>query len=213
MSMILYCNNCDGRTGQVEVWTTHLNSYGWMRKVYKCQQCGETIYVVINTSGLVKERYPFEEKDINLKGVPEDILEDFKEAVKDNGATSYKSCVMMCRRAIQNAAEDKGAKPGARPVDQLKELKEKGVLYPNLFTMAEKIRVMGGKAAHPQDGKNPEKYTVDDETDLAVLDEVKPEEAEKMIDFTAQVLNFLYSLDYKINSLEEKPEEDGKPSN
>ena len=198
--MVLYCNTCAARTGHTELWTTaqggQTGSSIFVR-VYRCVDCGSEIFAITH-GGAVWERYPYELSRRKLEGLPSDIEADFSEAQTDNGAGSYKSAVMMCRRVIQNAAEDKGSTPGRRLVDQLEELKNNGVLYSPLYKMATQIRVMGGKGAHPQDGKAKTEKTPEEDT----LDVVQPEESKQMIDFTAEILNFLYSIDHSISKLE-----------
>lgn len=181
--MILYCNACEGRTGQKQTWRGNVNAFGYLWAVYICDVCRNYVYCKSSvTSRIVFERYPFAESHVSIDGVPNKILDDYKEAAKCHAAMAHKGCVAMCRRTLQNAAIDKGAEEKDRIIDQLKHLKDEQILLPELYSLATRIRLVGKKGAHPR----------------KLLDKVEEKEAKEMLDFTAEVLNYLYTIKHRI---------------
>jgi hypothetical protein len=92
------------------------------------------------------------------------IDSDFAEAMRCRYANAPKGCVALCRRALQNAAKNKGVQ--SRDIgDQIKEMRSTGLITDALFNAAQEIRQFGAFGAHPQDDE------LDDVT-LAIADSV-----------------------------------------
>jgi len=183
--MILYCNECTARTSHKGVWSEKkTDAYGYMWVVFQCDECKEYVFAFANLYQKdTSVRYPFEKSEtLPLEGVPKNIMEDYEEASRCLAANAYKGCVSMCRRVLQGAAIDKGADEKGRIIDQLKILKNNQTLLLELYDMATRIRLVGKKGAHPR----------------KLLDKVTEKEAVEMIDFTAQVLNYLYTIRHRI---------------
>lgn len=143
-----------------------------------------------SAEGNIWDTFPFKETTKLLPGVPEPILEDLHEAHKCLAVSAFKACAAMCRRALQGAAIEKGANPKNKLIKQIEEIKGKGELHPKLAELATHIRLVGNSGAHPgEDG----------------LDKVAQEEAEQILGFTEQVLDYLYVMPNKIESLKQKP--------
>src|SRR5256885_14569218 len=64
--------------------------------------------------------------------------------------SAFKAVVVMCRRAMQNVAEDKGA-AGDNLEKQVDDLATKGFITANLRRAAHEVRHFGNFGAHPRD--------------------------------------------------------------
>jgi len=87
------------------------------------------------------------------RSVPENVLDDYSEAVSTFNVSAYKASVAMARRALQQALEDKGATKGSNSnlFKQIDELKSKGLLSEPAFHLAQAVRAFGNYGAHPND--------------------------------------------------------------
>jgi len=83
--------------------------------------------------------------------VPENVLDDYSEAVSTFNTNAYKASVAMARRALQQALEDKGATKGSNLFKQIDELKSKGLLSEPALHLAQAVRAFGNYGAHPSD--------------------------------------------------------------
>lgn len=89
--------------------------------------------------------------DILAHEVPQDILYDLGEAARDIPVASYKSCVVMCGRALQGSLLDKGLKD--QDLDKMiDDARNKGVLTEEHHQQAKAVRFFRNTGAHP---KNP----------------------------------------------------------
>jgi len=82
--------------------------------------------------------------------IPKEVLSDYIEAVKTINVRAYEATVAMARRVLQQALEDKGASRGRRLLDQINELRDKGILDKAIASLAHGIRQYGNYSAHPQ---------------------------------------------------------------
>ncbi len=111
--------------------------------------------------------------------IPKEVLSDYIEAVKSFNVGAYKAAVAMARRALQQALEDKGAEPRKRLLDQIDELKDKGIIDKATASLAHGIRQFGNYGAHPQ-------------TDL--LAQITRDDAKLVLDVTKRILKVLYRI-------------------
>jgi len=110
--------------------------------------------------------------------VPKEVLSDYIEAIKSFNVGAYKASVAMARRALQQALEDKGATKRARLLEQIDELKSKGILDKATSSLAHGIRQFGNYGAHPQ-------------TDL--LAQVTPDDTKLVINVLKKIIKQLYA--------------------
>ncbi|NJD99512.1 DUF4145 domain-containing protein [Thermococcus sp. LS1] len=85
------------------------------------------------------------------KSVPQEVLHDYIEALKAYNVGAYRAAVVMARRALQQAVEDKGASKKRRLHEQINELFEKGLLDKATKSLADGVRHFGNYGAHPQE--------------------------------------------------------------
>ena len=105
------------------------------------------------------------------------IKQDIEEAERTHFSQSYKSSVVMCRRALQLDLEDKGGPAGTTlgPLLNWEREQDPRLLTERTDAQAQEIKDYGDGGAHRKE-------------------EIEPREAELMIFVTVQVLNELYQL-------------------
>lgn len=123
--------------------------------------------------------------------IPARIREDIAEATRCFYTLAYKGVVVMCRRTLQNVAKDKKCET-TELKDQIKELREKGLITDSLFDASHEIRHFGGFGAHPQDDG---------------LDKTTKVEADAVFEFVQQILQHVYILPAKTKELARKRQE------
>jgi len=109
--------------------------------------------------------------------VPENVLDDYSEAVSTFNINAYKASVAMARRALQQALEDKGATKGSKLLDQINELEGKGLLSKPTSYLAQAVRAFGNYGAHPNDD---------------LLAQITRDDAETALMAVKKILNELY---------------------
>ena len=116
------------------------------------------------------------------ESIPEMVGNDYVEAIKCFDIGANKASVVMCRRAIQSSVIEKDANKG-RLVDQIDELYDSQIITKDIKDWAHEIRVTGNIGAHPdEDG----------------LQNVTKEDAEELIKFMEEYLNYVYIMPAKV---------------
>ncbi len=146
--------------------------------IYECDQCDKLFLLVIN-KGEIVDQYPKRIPKYD-QAIPSDVASDYVEAIKCFDVAAFKASVIMCRRALQTSVIGKGASNG-RLVDQIDELCKKGIITEDIKNWAHEIRLTGNIGAHP-DG----------------LEDVTPQDAEDLIRFTEEYLNYVYIMPAKV---------------
>jgi len=109
--------------------------------------------------------------------VPKNVLDDYVEATSTFNINAFRASLVMARRALQQALEDKGAKKGFNLAAQIDELKGKGLLSDTTAHLAHGVRQFGNFGAHPNDD---------------LLAQVPPDDAKLALDATKKILKELY---------------------
>ena len=121
---------------------------------------------------------------IRIDKLPENIKSDYLESLENYSCGSYTSSVIMCRRVIQHACLDKGAKK-KNLFDQIEELN----IDENLKKLAHKLRFWGNQGAHP---------------DILLGEKIEEKDARLAIDFTEKFLQYVYVIPKEIEEIEEQ---------
>jgi hypothetical protein len=191
------CPYC-GAYSTFHVSAEYGNQYwGGFAKILGCDHCHQLVYVVLEAdqtiggekvaSEKIKDYYPKRMPKLE-DSIPKNVADDYLESIRCFDIEANKASASMCRRALQSSVIDKGAKKG-RLADQIDELFEKEVITKDIKDWAHEIRLTGNVGAHPdEDG----------------LQSVKPEEANELIDFMEQYLNYVYVLPAKVATKREK---------
>ena len=167
--------------------------------IWQCHNCDRAIFLTH-----IKARYksdaqknpdpfsilPATQPTVDSR-VPAGIANDFIEAARDYNIASHKSAAVMARRTIQTMCLNLGATKGKKLHEQITELKVSGKLHPDLADIATEIRFLGNDGAHPDDDG---------------LDEISPEDAKEILEFTAELLDDLYVRPQKVAAMKKKRE-------
>jgi hypothetical protein len=114
----------------------------------------------------------------------EGVAADFSEALRCQWVKAFKSCVVMCARAIQGSAMALGAKK-KRLTEQIDELFSQGKITEALKEFAHEVRVTRNLGAHPDnDG----------------LEEVTEQDAKDIADCTREYLHHVYVMPAKLKA-------------
>lgn len=116
-----------------------------------CQNCNAVVYFrTIRGGGDVKDMYPGLTESAPDE-LPSNVRKAFDEALICYAAKAPNGALLMCRRAIQEALNDLGAKNGDLPT-QLSDLVSKYKLTPDLKEWADHARIGGKLAGHGTGG-------------------------------------------------------------
>ncbi len=123
----------------------------------------------------------------------EAIRNDYVESLEDYSNGCYVSCVIMCRRAIQQSCLDK--------LDKNKETKKKNLykqieeldIDNNLKQLAHKLRFWGNNGAHP---------------DILLDETISKQDAKLAIDFTEKFLQYVYIIPKELEEIENQMQTD-----
>src|SRR3989339_361316 len=158
MPISIFCPHCHKHTeliiarAEYEVdhrtYTTHAiwkvdDERQWWIGV--CNACGQPC-LVLNTGATI---FPSPLPSPTDKNIPDDLAHDLNEAKMCFSVECYRASAVMARRSIQNACLMKGAAKDAKLVEQIKELKNTGVITSDLAEWATVVRWVGNDAAHP----------------------------------------------------------------
>lgn len=191
MVFALVCPHC-GVYSTFRVSAEHSNQYwGGFARILNCEHCRKHLYVIINPELDLRGNLVNPEDIIDYypkrtpkpdDSIPKNVADDYVEAVKCFDVKANKASVAMCRRALQSSVIEKGAKKD-RLVDQIDELHERQIITKDIRDWAHEIRLTGNIGAHPdEDG----------------LQDVTHEEAEELIKFTEEYLNYVYIMPAKV---------------
>src|ERR1700733_6534315 len=161
--------------------------------VWQCHNCDRAIFIthqpgeefVTRTHRRIESSFPTKQPKVDHR-VPEGIAADFTEAAKDYSIGSFKSSAVMARRTIQKMCLNLGASKGKKLHEQIEQLKSGGKLHPDLADIATEIRFLGNDGAHPEDDG---------------LDDIGPEDAKEILDFTGELLDDLYVRPQKVAAM------------
>jgi hypothetical protein len=177
----LVCPNCKGKT-QFNFLMDNLQGTPNAPHVGlgQCSVCRAVILAYAGTGEGVIQYYPPPEAWVpgQSGGVPVPIWAGFSEATVCGSVNAFKATAVLCRRAVQGVAVEKGI-PKGKPADQVDQMEQKRLITPLLKDTAHQIRVFGNVGAHPgEDG----------------LDVVTDEEADAALVFTEELVDHVYRL-------------------
>lgn len=172
----------------------HKTDVGMYQKIYKCVNCQKDTYFLtrgeavvfrnISFSGLVTPDIIAESPSETIHQYPisipashpsvnQDVMHATIEAEKCFLVGAYNACGVMTRRAIHSLCTDKKAK-GKDLFEQLKYLKEKNLITPDLWEWCEELRIIGRSGAHPE------------------WEEVSKEDADYALKFLREIIRYVY---------------------
>lgn len=87
---------------------------------------------------------PFEHKYL-----PQEVGDDFREALVCYAHDCWNAFAAMCRRCLQSVAQHLGADGSTKVEAQIKELKDMGVVDDESFAQLRQVMLAGHDGAHP----------------------------------------------------------------
>lgn len=120
--------------------------------IVRCNGDGHEWPMAIKTNNIIQstaQMMPISKSASLTQNVPDGIVQDIQEAERDHFAQSYKSVVVMCRRAFQLALEQRGATGRTLgPILKSARAMTPPLLSPRTDTLAEGIKDYGDGGAH-----------------------------------------------------------------
>lgn len=165
--------------------------WGGFAKILGCDNCRQLVYVVtdpaldsrhnqFNPTKII-DYYPKRTPKVD-GSVPENVANDFMEAMVCFDVGTNKASAAMCRRALQSSMLERGAKK-ERLANQIDELFEKQIITKDIRDWAHEIRLTGNIGAHPdEDG----------------LENITRADAAELIKFMEEYLNYVYVMPAKV---------------
>ena len=171
-----YCKGLSNFNLSGQMHGGHLQ--GWV-SLDICQNCGTPVYFVVKSQqdrGTVLDSYPKQELDPD-KELSENVKVAFSEAIKGLNDGNWNSCVVMCRRALEEAMTDLGAE-GEDLFHKIDDLESKRKITPELKAWAHESRLGGKLGAH---GTKQKKWADKDD-------------AEEVLEFSRWFFRYVYVL-------------------
>lgn len=171
--------------------------------IQQCQNCSKTVLLTVTvrrSGGMVTCEYKSHLPGTVLDGqvsdlIPEDIRDDFKEALRCQAVNAFKGAVVMCRRALQTSCHNLGAN-GANLIAQIEDLAQKGKITISLKDLAHQVRKIGNVGAHPdKDG----------------LEDVDGADTEDIIEFMNQLFEHVYVMPARMDALRKRRQTPATP--
>jgi hypothetical protein len=173
----------------------------WMRvcAATQCQGCGKYVLAVVlrreNQPFTCEDYYPVTTPDETIgEGVPEQIGDDLKEAIRCEAVHAFKATVCMCRRALEASCDNLGAS-GRKLYQKIDSLVDAGKITPLLRDVATQIRLVGNRGAHPREESS------EDQVDPLANPKVK--DADAVITFMREYLHHVYTVPHKLKKFSE----------
>lgn len=206
--LIFQCPHCGGKCQFQIVWHASMSGGGGAvltqlhghitRYVLRCTACEDFVFIRTHR---IEQPMPAESNladsfpPAGLKphaSLPEQVAADFREAALCLSAGAWNASAAMCRRAVQSCAKEKGADPKDDLFDQLRELRDKGVLVSTVYDMADVIRKKGNVGAHP--GKDP-----------IISENLSEAAARDVFAIVDQVFKYVYEYPSQVAALQGRP--------
>lgn len=157
--------------------------------VYKCCVCGGALFIRAHGNNLSSQKldiYP-----VNIPTVSDDIPEKIRaiyiEALLCFGVGAWNATATMCRRIVQECIINKGG-VGKTLYNQIDNLASKRIITDDIKDWAHEIRILGRDGAHAD-----------------VTTDVGEEEAKFAVEFTKELLNYVYILKARLQRRKTKP--------
>ena len=128
--------------------------------VYRCDSCNEPVFLKFKIDKYdlgsarinIMEEYIEVEKareHFELNYLPNQVKEDFNEALICFSNSCFNAFASMCRRSIQSAFQEIGAKGKDKVTQQLEDVKETASMENETYEIIKQIIISGHDGAHP----------------------------------------------------------------
>jgi hypothetical protein len=190
--MILECKYCEAVVNAIEIDSYEMDpddEPGPIRFTFcRCPKCSSALLASQTDLGEGFDEpyrmYPPQEGRLNWS-IPRPIRAAYQEAHSCLKAKAHTAAAIMCRKTLEGICAEHGTTERTL-VKSLERLKEAGVIETRLFEWAEALRLYGNEAAH----------------DVAIV--VSPEDAKDLVEFTAALLEYLFTFRNKFEQFKER---------
>jgi hypothetical protein len=158
-----------GFCGNVVASARGYRTQGYSKYIRICPQCDNPTFF---EAGM---QIPAIAPGNEVRHLPEDIEQLYKETRNCVSAQAYTSSVLACRKLLMNIAVSQGAEEGESFFKYVKYLADKGYIPPNGYGWVDHIRKIGNEATH----------------EIAVM---RQEDAVELITFIEMLLKFIYEF-------------------
>ena len=159
--------------------------------IFECPVCRKPVVISEYTfdvaDALPETTTEYPTVAVSPDGVPKEIYAAFESAVKTKGI-DYSICLLSLRRVLEMICKDKGA-IGRDLEKKIDDLIEKKIFPPMIEDACWIIRQMGNEAAH------------------ADKISVYTNDIEQAIGYVATIIDYLYSLPYRVGKMKKKIDE------
>ena len=128
----------------------------WAGFVYRCDACNQPVFLKFRARGsdfAVFDEPPVEierpTESFELQHLPDEVAEDFKEALICYSNSCWNAFAAMTRRVLQSAATHLGSEGSTKVQQQLDDLRQMGVVEGEAFEQLKVIMLAGHDGAHP----------------------------------------------------------------
>ncbi|MEX0799944.1 MAG: DUF4145 domain-containing protein [Dehalococcoidia bacterium] len=142
------------------------------------EECQASIAVVFSREGTEVDTFPSLETEPD-ELLPDDVRTAFRQALQSLNERIWDGCVLMCRRALEEATTDLGGK-GKVLYEKIEYLAKKNLITPDLQQWAHETRLAGKLGAH---GAEAAEKKWNDESD-----------AEEIVEFCRWFFRYVYVL-------------------
>jgi len=147
--------------------------------ILECKACGRRFVAIGDENDEWVAVYPITAKDVAPE-IPEPINGELKEAYLCFAVGAYRGCVSMCETALEALWRKQKA-------SGLVDLKEKGIISPQLCEQGDEVRLWGNVAKHE-----------------LVPDVVKKEDGEELLAYVEAIMNAVYVVRERLSRLRQK---------
>ena len=156
------CPHCNTKSGLSLVSAPryeymHRFKSEWVGFVYRCDACNQPVFLksrvisladpVSFNENMVEIERPAE--SFELQHLPDEVAEDFKEALVCYSNSCWNAFAAMTRRALQSTATHLGSEGSTKVQQQLEDLRKMGVVEKEGFDQLKAIMLAGHDGAHP----------------------------------------------------------------
>ena len=127
---------------------------------YRCDSCNYPVFLRFNVFNYVDSYHRveldthFEEVErpketFEFQYLPDEVEQDFREALISYSNSCFNAFAAMCRRCVQSISAHLGAKGKDKVLKQLQDLKEMAEIDEETFDILKQIIIDGHDGAHP----------------------------------------------------------------
>ena len=156
------CPHCNTQSGLSLVSAPryeymHRFKSGWVGFAYRCDACNQPVFlkfrVVKLSAPVLIDEDPIEierpAESFELQHLPNEVSEDFKEALICYSNSCWNAFAAMTRRTLQSATTHLGGEGSTKVQQQLEDMRQMGVVEEEGFEQLKAIMLAGHDGAHP----------------------------------------------------------------